>query len=402
MPACALLDATGGFRAQRRKRNSDRFPPAVPKLTDPAPAPDAPLLDASGAAVSLLGSGIKRQIRVPEAARPPEFDAQYDADTLWYDAVRQGEDVLLFCPKLWDLARLLKRGQITADGAPVQLRTIRYHRRHDVARLAVPRSAHGLRIEAEGWSASCPISPDQRDLFAGLNVSLHISRDNAPEWIVDWARWHKARHGLQAMVVIDNGSTAYTPAELLAALAPVGLTRAAVLSLPQPYGPVRAKQGGGGAKFLQPAALNIVRARFLGRARAVLNADIDELVWSTTGSVFDAAVASRLGMVSFAGRWTCPPGQAQPPLRHADHVCYMDHRPCPTKYCIMPEGPLRWLSWDVHRPERFPLGRFTRREDIGYFHCRGVTTNWKSYNRLKARDVTPDPHLERMLAETLG
>ncbi|MEQ3624349.1 MAG: hypothetical protein ABNH26_01195 [Celeribacter sp.] len=371
-------------------------------FTDPAPSPDAPLLDAAGAAVSLLGSGIKRQVRVPEVARPPEFDAQYDADTLWYDAVRQGDEVWLFCPKLWDLARLLKRGEITADGLPVRLRGIGRHRRHDVARLDVPHTARSLHIAAEGWSASCPISPDQRDLFAGLNASMHISRDNRLEWIVDWARWHKARHGLQAMVVIDNGSTSYQPADVLAALAPVGLTRAAVLSLPQPYGPVRSKQGGGGAKFLQPAALNIVRARFLGRARAVLNADIDELVWSEGGSVFDAAVASWLGMVSFAGRWTCPPGEAQPPLRHADHVCYRDDRPCPTKYCIVPQGPLRRLSWDVHRPERFPLGRFTRRDDMGYFHCRGVTTNWKSYNRLKSRDVRPDPHLEKMLAQTYG
>lgn len=351
--------------------------------------------------LSLAGSGKARPIRVAPEHRAPGFEAAYDRETLWYDAVRIGGRLHLVCPRLYTLRPLIDR--VRLDGARLGPARLSASRRHEIATLA---SSHGdtLSLQIGDWQAQSPISEDGAAHFAGLNVALFISRDNRIDWFADWARFHVEEHGLQALLVIDNGSESYPPEAILEALSAAGLTRAVVLVAPQPYGPTRGKSGRGGAKFLQPAMLNLARLRYLRHARAVLNADLDELVWSHAGSVFDAAVASPLGLVSFAGQWRQPPPRQEPPFIHAQHVHgRLGHWPCPTKYCIRPDGPLRWAGWDVHRPDTLlPIGLRPRR-DMGYWHCRGITTDWKGYGRLKQGDVGPrDASTAAVLERALG
>ncbi len=358
----------------------------------PPRAPFAPPLPdfhvARMESLGLAGSGRSRPVRVAPEHRAPGFEAAYDHHTLWYDAVRVGGKVHLICPRLYDLRPLLD--EVRADGRPLGHARLRRSRRHEIAQLAAPPDAAELSLAIGDWQACSGISEDGAAHFAGLNASMHVSRDNRLEWLADWARFHVAEHGLEAMLVMDNASTEYPPEAILEALAPTGLKRAVVLVVPQPYGPTRGKTGKGGAKFLQPAMLNLARLRFLRRARAVLNADIDELVWARGGSVFDAAVRSPLGLVSFAGEWRQPPPRTAPPFIHAQHVhTRRGDWPCPTKYCIRPDGPLRWAGWDVHRPETaLPVGLRPRR-DMGYWHCRGISTDWKGYGRLKPGDIGP-------------
>ena len=353
----------------------------------PAALPDFHV--AAMESLSLAGSGRRRPVRVPEGQRPEGFDAAYDFDTLWYDAVRIGGTVHLVCPRLYTLRPLLDR--LHADGARAGRARVRAFRRHEVARLAAPSGASRLGLALGDWTAESGISADGAGHFAGLNAGLFISRDNRLEWFADWARFHVGEHGLEALLVMDNASTAYPPEAILEALAGTGLSRAVVLRVPQPYGPTRGKSGKGGAKFLQPAMLNLARLRYLRRARAVLNADLDELVWSRGGSVFDAAVRSPLGAVALRGDWRTPPPRTAPPYLHAQHV--HERRgdyPCPTKYCIRPGGPLGRAGWDVHRLET-PLGALPlpARGDMGYWHCRGISTDWKGYGRLKPDAIGP-------------
>ncbi|MFV0360782.1 hypothetical protein [Tropicimonas sp.] len=355
------------------------------------------------ASLSVAGSGLCRDAIIPPGKRGEGFDAAYDRTTLWYDAVRRDGALLLVCPKLLNLAPLLSEDALRLDGTPARICRVRRWRRHDIIEIAASTPAATVSTSLGAWRGESGTSPDQSALFAGLNASLHISRNNRPEWVADWARFHIGEHGLQAMLVMDNASDAYPPEAILDALAPTGLKRAVVLKVPQTYGPVRTKNGGGGAKFLQPAMLNLARLRFLRRARAVLNADIDELVWSRGGSVFDAAVKSRLGFVTFSGRWRMPPAGLAPPFRHADHThLRRNGTACPTKYCLRPDGWRAGIGWDVHKPEiRLPIG-LLKRGDFGYWHCRGITTNWKSYNRLSPGGAGPeDPFTAAKLAERL-
>ncbi|SNS16228.1 hypothetical protein [Tropicimonas sediminicola] len=349
--------------------------------------------------LSTEGSPLRREVLVPEGARGEGFDAAYDWTTVWYDAVQRDREILLVCPKLLNFKALIADGALKVDGQPARIARRESFRRHDIVRLRTGAPATRLSTSAGRWQGESGVSPDQSALFAGLNASLHISRDNRPEWIADWARFHIAEHGLEAMLVMDNASETYPPEAILDALAGTGLKRAVVLRVPQPYGPVRQKKGGGGAKFLQPAMLNLARLRFLHRARAVLNVDLDELVWTRAGSVFDATVASRFGFVTFEGRWRMPSLDAEPPFHHADHrfLRYKD-APCPTKYCLRPDGWRARIGWDVHRPETWlPTGAL-KRTDFGYWHCRGVTTNWKSYDRLGFDKIGPE---DPFTAETL-
>lgn len=353
--------------------------------------------------LSVEGSGLKRTAIVPPEAQGDGFTEAYDWTTLWYDAVAREDRLLLVCPKLLNFKAMMADGALKLDGAPVRLRRIRQFRRHDIVELDRPDGASEISTSSGRWSGASGISPDRSDLFAGLNASLHISRNNRLEWIADWARFHVAEHGLEGMLVMDNGSDAYPPEAIAETLAGTRLKRAVVLKVPQPYGPVRSKTGGGGAKFLQPAMLNLARLRFLHRARAVLNADIDELVWTRGGSVFDAAVKAPMGIVSFEGRWFCPPQGSAPPFHHRDHVHpQSETAACPTKYCLRPDGWRAHIGWDVHKPEVPLVGAFTRRSDLGYWHCRNITTDWKAYKRIKDRKVGPaDPFavvtLERAL-----
>ena len=369
----------------------------------PRPAADLPDFHvAEMASLSLAGSGQRRPIRVPKDDRSDGFEDAYDYDTLWYDAVRIGGRLRLVCPRLYTLRPLLDR--LTADGAALGRPRVSTSRRHEIATLSAPSGAARVGLRLGDWAGESGISADAAGHFAGLNASLHMNRDNRLEWIADWARFHIAEHGLQAMLVMDNASADYPPEAILEALSGTGLSRAVVLKVPQPYGPTRRKHGKRGGKFLQPAMLNLARLRFLRRARAVLNADLDELVWSRAGSVFDAAVRSPFGLVSFAGRWRLPPPRSEAPFRHAEHVhVRAGERPCPMKYCIRPTGPLGWAGWDVHRLESLVPIALPPRREMGYWHCRGITTDWKGYGRLNpddigARDASTAAVLERVFA----
>lgn len=324
---------------------------------------------------------------VPPEQRGPRFESAFDSETLWYDAVRLGDRIHLVCPRLLNLRGLFTDASLSLDGSRVTVDRIQSFRRHEIVTLRGAGAA--LTVTSGRWSASSAISPDQTDLFAGLNTAVTMSLDNDLRWIADWTRFHIDEHGLEAALVLDNGSTAYPPQAIVDTLAATGLTCAVVIPVPQSYGPVPEGKGTKGAHYLQTALLNLTRLRFLSRAHAVLNADVDELVWSA-GSVFDLARQSPFGLALYAGQWMIPGPDAAQPYSHADHI-YPEAgaSTCPTKYCIRPDGLLRGLQWDVHRPEtRWPIKLLTRK-DAGYWHCRGITTNWKSYDRLRER--TPGP-----------
>lgn len=356
------------------------------------------------ASLSLDGSGKRREPPIAVEDRPEGYDAAFDADTLWYDAVQVDDEVHIVMPRLLNLRHAVNDGSLMLDGARAKPLGRRIGRRHEIQTLAAPNPASRASVRIGRWIGETAVHPDQSDLFAGLNASVQLNRNNDLRWIVDWARYHVSAHGLQAMLVVDNGSDAYPPEAILEALAPVGLDQIVVLCAPLPYGPPRSGKTSAEGKYLQSGMLNVARLRFLRRARAVLVADIDELVWAKSGSVFDAAARSFLGYVSFKGTWREPDPEAALPWTHGDHrFPGTFNGPCPTKYCIVPGGRLGRLSWDVHRPERALLPSRLTRRDLGYWHCRGVTTNWKAYDRAKPRPLEPeDPEITQALARHLG
>lgn len=343
--------------------------------------------------LSLEGSGRRREIRIPEARRGADFEARYDFDTLFYDAFETPAGITLVAPKMFGLEDTLTGGRLRIAGQAGQGRLRRY-RRYDL--VTIPARASGpVEVRLDGWLGRASVAPDRSHLFAGLDTAVTLQRDNRPEWIADWLRWHRDRHGLQAALIFDNGSTAYAPEDLLDRLRPLGLDRVVVVPVPQSYGPL---VRGGGAKFLQSALLNIARLSYLSRARAVLQADIDELVVPEDGSVFDRARRSVLGYVPMAGRWLFPAPDARAPYRHADHT-HTDPaaRRCPPKYVIRPSGPLGGFSWEVHGLERFVSARWLAASTPGYWHMRGIGDSWNWDRSGRPETLQRDPEAQRLL-----
>lgn len=69
-----------------------------------------------------------------------------------------------------------------------------------------------------------------------------LSKNNPLEWLREWVVY-VAEHGIDAVLIYDNGATRYEPEELLRTLAAVGgMQRACVVDWPFPYCP-----GGGPA-----------------------------------------------------------------------------------------------------------------------------------------------------------
>jgi hypothetical protein len=184
-----------------------------------------------------------------------------------------------------------------------------------------------------------------------------------------------------------------------------GLAAVRVASVDAPYGPLPLKGSKSKALYLQTALLNLARVRRLWQARAVLQNDVDELVISRSGrSIFDATAQSRAGWFKFRGLWRAPVGGADSAARHADHYGVLDDaKPYPAKYCIVPAGPMRRHSWNVHNLDLVPFSRWLESAEFHYLHCRGITTRWKGEkSRNPLGDRPEDAEAKALLARTLG
>ena len=300
------------------------------------------------------------QIRRDFLRDPNETDSayslHYDRTTLWYDAFWRDGQVFLVCPKLLNLEPCATSGQWRLDQKPARISKVRHFSRYDIIELKCHSCPTAVSIECDAFEVSTAVAMAELPRFANLNSHFTISLNNDLQWIRDFASFHVRTQGLQSMVLFDNGSTCYPLTAIEEQLRNVGLVDFLVVSVPLPYGRPFQTHGtsykDGSAKFLHSAILNITRLRFLGHSRGVLNADIDELVWSDGTSVFDKVTASWTGFAAFRGEWRHPANRHATQSFHADH----DHidipaETCPRKYCINPCGLLGWRSWEVHSLE---------------------------------------------------
>jgi len=356
------------------------------------------------ATADLGGTPHRRRELVPPDERDAAYEAGYDRTTLWYDAFWEAGRITCVAPPLMNLKATVFGAALTLDGRPARLRRVARHQRYEVLQIAAPSLPREIALAGADWSLAAGVARADRQTFADKNVILTISRDNELEWIRDFALYHRRMQGADAVLFIDNGSTAYPPEAVAETLREAGL-EALIVTAPLPYGPVlQGARNKHVAKFFRTAMLNVARLRFLSTARAVLNVDIDELVWSEGKSVFDMAAESTIGFAPFAGRWRNPGPDAGQPPRHADHVWRRDvQKDCPAKYAVAPQKLAGRLSWDVHRLERLPLKDLFLRRDAGYWHCSGISTGWKYGQRLRRQGGDGiDERMMTMLARALA
>ncbi|WP_425073869.1 hypothetical protein [Sagittula sp. S175] len=349
------------------------------------------------ATLTLDGSGLARVPRVRDAFREEDYLERFDAATLWVDAVWRDGVVRLICPRLNNLRGAVAGALFALDGRAVRGR-VRNYDRHSVVALRCHEAPARVSVEIGGWRGESMVHRADSGLD-GCNVLVTLSKDNDPAWIEDWVRFHVVHHGAEAVVFVDNGS-AYGAEVIRAAIARAGIApeMARVLVTDLPYGPRGKKPYANSELFLQFCVLNAVRHRFLWNARAVLNCDIDELVFCE-GSIFDRAVESRFGYVAFPGYWVHPEPGFEGFPSHRTHGYREDpRRECPDKWCMVPSGPLRGFEWRQHRLERLPFPSWFRGA-AGFWHCRNVTNGWKLLKRTRVQEATvPDAALQQAVA----
>lgn len=357
---------------------------SVPLLPDIVRAPPSPAFLAES-------DSLRRLPRAPRRRRPAAFEAAFEDRALVYDCFRHadGRRVVLVGPPPLNLApqmlaatfRALPSGRPLASAFHPSLSTL-------VVEL-FDVEGEAVEMTMAGRAFVLPIGPNLSDRLAGRRAMVTMNKDNDLAWIAAWARWHHALHGVDAVIVFDNGSTRYGPEALEAALAAVpGLRTICVVSWPWRYGrkDPAVLDHPHYPHFLQVSSLNVALRRLAARSQGLLNCDIDELVGTDEGAgVFERLAQSPKGLVTLKGRWieaiaTGPEVGGVPHTRFRQTHRFPPLSVCANKWALDPGrdwvAPLA-VKPSVHRIYDVPkrLGRSA--PQMAFWHFKAISTNWK-------------------------
>ena len=337
--------------------------------------------------------------------RAPNYDERFDFSTFFYDCYHDPEtgSVTLQCPSLWNFELLLPDVVWTLDGASTSIAEIRPTFRGNAIRFEPSPRPERLAFQHPLFEGEVVVNGDDLAAFEGRNAIFTISKNNRISWVKDWLAYYVAEHGANALVLYDNGSTDYSVEELGAGISEVeGIEVAAIVRADFPFGPGGKGRTNFDSKFLHMTMVELGRRRFLARARAVLNVDIDEFVYSRSGqNIFDATAAHHQGYVRMAGAWVHA-GAVEGEIRHADHRFSRKGRDPGTsaKWCVVPDGPLKSYYWRTHRiiSRQDPVS-----EDFAFWHFRQISNGW-DYARdgLDPAELEENPRLISTLNRLFG
>ncbi len=311
----------------------------------------------------------------------PDYIANYEFHALWYDLFYDpsGTMVVASAPPLCNLSEALVQagGEFRCGGEPQAFVTVPMNRCAefwiDVENAREPTltfSGKGISWEGVPGSNHC-------GWFAGRRALVTMSKNNDLEWIRDWLSLNVRAHGADAVLLYDNGSSAYSLESLLEVMAGVpGIDVAVVVDWPFKYGPQGPPWD---SDFCQYAALQHARWRFLSAARCVLNSDVDEWVVTPDGKpLFGFCEDSPGGVLAFYGRWCYVPERAAggPLWRHRHHSHYRPSEDlCPPKWVAVPASIPEDAQWRVHFIAGGPEPVIV--PGILYRHFRRVSNSWK-------------------------
>lgn len=351
-------------------------------------------------------SGLKRKhVRKP-ARRTKLYIEKYDRQTLIYDCFYDEEhrQYIITAPRFFNFWFLIKQ-HLYINGQKYTGRIKRETRQVYEQLYIKGEPGWQFAINSPEFSAPLDVRESASDLFIGQNCMFAMNKNNKLEWIRQWVQFHRNAHSLEGVVIIDNDSTDYTPQDIVETLKEVeGLKTALVVSAKYPYGPT---DPNGKAllspRFLQTAVMNLVKKDILKKARAVLNVDIDELVVpNSEATVFDAAIKSRLGAVSFR-EWKVYPAESEEKAypQNAHTRIRKDQAFGNTKWCVNNQGFINNFRWAVHRfgGAFFPL---TETKEFTYLHCWGASTSWKKDRYKQPDDLVEDSNVAAALQKYLS
>lgn len=344
------------------------------------------------------GGQLRREPRRPPDLQQAGFSERFDHATLCYDAFAVGSLICLSGPPLLNLRPALAAAGWTVDGLPLDpgqviLGDIDRTQRSwlDLRRGGGARS---LAVTLADLRLETPVSADGAQLFAGRNVLVTLSKNNDPAWIHDWIVFHRDHHSIDAVLLYDNGSDAYTLESLREALATIAGVDVTVVPWNYPYGPLGVDESGRAlpwdSDFCQYGMLEHAKVRFLRHANLVINADVDELLLCHGGEAISRLMdRHHLDVCRYAGHWieNLRDAGVDGAPRHG-HFAWINPAlpPCEFKWSIRPTRvPLGRVQWRVHDVQGMPA---TSQPDAAYRHFAGITTGWLTPRKPSVTDTS--------------
>ncbi|WP_196259823.1 hypothetical protein [Pelagibacterium limicola] len=346
---------------------------------------------------------LRRKPRWGWRQRPDSFAERFEDRILFYDAFFAAEPrrVLLVGPPPLNLGRHFRSARFWAkpSNTPLYARFFPSLSTMITALDDVPAGTDAIAVDFAGIAFEMPVQPSLVERFRGRRLLFTMSKDNPVEWIAAWAQYHARRHGTDAIVFFDNGST-YEPDHIARTLSEIeGIDDFVIFRWPYVYGAIDRAVifNPYWTQFLQVSAMGLVLRRIAGAAEGMLNADIDELIETPTGeSIYSIAARSAFGLVTMQGRWVEPAvaPHARPPYLHGDFPYRLKDAPArickARKWVIDPRrnwfGNLEvhpYMHWIENRPH----GSKHQSADVFFWHFKGINTNWKVE---RAAPVQPD------------
>ena len=164
-----------------------------------------------------LPNGIERAVPLEQQESigrllPKQQQAHYDSKTLFYDLFVASNRLICIAPPFYNIGPPLA---IKHKGKNLSFKLVRGHRWKgpEVIDIKIPSQwAKASQLDLEfvfkqfTIEVSCQhhkdISLTQKDLCL-----TSLQKDNPLIWIKDWCRWHIRVHGVQRIVLYDNGSS---------------------------------------------------------------------------------------------------------------------------------------------------------------------------------------------------
>lgn len=214
---------------------------------------------------------------IERIAPPHTNDANepFDRRAIFYDVVVSRDRRNLQCigPPFFNLGRpkeaYLGRRKLTLSVyEPTQLTTTRAA----ITTIACPapaiRDENMLRLVFDGFEATHRVNLEETPLSRPTNITMStLQKDNDPLWIKDWCVWHSRKHGVDRIVIYDNGSSNLD--QLQHTLSEIACAELVLVPWDHPYGPFA-------LMFPQTTALNHCRLLFARESNWCINLDIDE------------------------------------------------------------------------------------------------------------------------------
>lgn len=259
--------------------------------------------------------------------------------------------------------------------------------------LSVETGEQGpLTLQVADRTITVDPAKSETGLLEGANAILAVRNGETADTVLEWLLYHCTHHGMTAAVILNRaqpGTDTIFPEELRRGLAKADINPAVLLldsdlPLGRPDLPAEAHPycvpGAPGkdrmdvpppAPWTAPLSAllfyEIARHRLLGKARAVANLDVFDLLVPDEENVFDSAVAANGGLIPLLGRHTYPwRVRDRDPIRFADHICVQfDSGNARQRWCIAPAKAPENAVWRLVRigngvPDAGRAGHFYR------------------------------------------